>query len=222
MLVATFGPSTGWAGRSISYDGGQFILADFGPITAQQVLSYDAAEQIEWEYDGLRAWVATRDESAASVKPAPRRTPWWVWALVGVAVAVSVIAVIVLPMQMGMKAANTSDDNQSGGQNGLGADSAWVEVYRTTGGGGTYSNTSEPFTLAGGRQRLDVTVSGQSESIAVLMHIRNIESTWKSADFDASSAGSFTGNAYLKDAGQYYLETRSANCDWSAILYELR
>jgi type II secretory pathway pseudopilin PulG len=57
MIVATFGPTTGWHGKQITHEGGGFILEGHGVITASDVLSYDRRGQIEWAYAGLREWV---------------------------------------------------------------------------------------------------------------------------------------------------------------------
>ena len=57
MLVATFGPSTGWVGKTITYEDGQFAVEDYGLILAQDVLQYDCQGHIEWAYSGLREWV---------------------------------------------------------------------------------------------------------------------------------------------------------------------
>jgi hypothetical protein len=57
MLVATFGPSAEWAGKTISHENGRFTLEDFGPITPQAVLEYDRQGQLLWASDGTRAWV---------------------------------------------------------------------------------------------------------------------------------------------------------------------
>jgi hypothetical protein len=59
VLVAVFNPTTGWAGRTITYDEArrQFVLQGHGHISAQSVLDYDAQGQIEWARAGLREWV---------------------------------------------------------------------------------------------------------------------------------------------------------------------
>ena len=57
MIVARFTPATGWAGRTITYDNGQFALEGYGRLDAQDVLRYDQQGQIAWAYDGLREWV---------------------------------------------------------------------------------------------------------------------------------------------------------------------
>ena len=45
MVIATFGPSTGWVGKTITYDDeGRFTLEGVGPLTAAQVLDSDSAD----------------------------------------------------------------------------------------------------------------------------------------------------------------------------------
>lgn len=41
MLGATFGPSTGWAGKTITFEDERFILEGHGPISAAGVMKYD-------------------------------------------------------------------------------------------------------------------------------------------------------------------------------------
>lgn len=57
IVVATFGPTTGWVGRTISYEDGRFTLEGVGPLTAADVLAYDRQGHISWAYAGLREWV---------------------------------------------------------------------------------------------------------------------------------------------------------------------
>jgi len=57
MLVATFGPSTGWAGKTITREGDAFILEDHGPISAQGVMQYDRQGHLVWADQALRAQV---------------------------------------------------------------------------------------------------------------------------------------------------------------------
>ena len=57
MIVARFTPATGWAGKSITYESGQFVLEGYGLLAAQDVLDYDRQGQLAWEYEGLREWV---------------------------------------------------------------------------------------------------------------------------------------------------------------------
>ena len=59
LPVAVFNQTTGWPGRTITFEDTrrQFILQDHGPITAQDVLGYDTRGQVDWEREGLRDWV---------------------------------------------------------------------------------------------------------------------------------------------------------------------
>jgi hypothetical protein len=59
LPVATFNQTTGWPGRTITFEETrrQFILQDHGPITAQDVLSYDAQGQVDWTREGLHQWL---------------------------------------------------------------------------------------------------------------------------------------------------------------------
>jgi RNA polymerase subunit RPABC4/transcription elongation factor Spt4 len=73
MLIATFGPSTGWVGKKIVYEGDVFILEDYGRISAGNVMEYDGHGHLVWAMDGTRAWVgslATRvpPEASAAVR----------------------------------------------------------------------------------------------------------------------------------------------------------
>ena len=59
MLIASFGACTGWAGKTIAREGDAFILQDHGPITAADIMSYDAQGQLVWADEGTRAWVGS-------------------------------------------------------------------------------------------------------------------------------------------------------------------
>ncbi len=59
MLVATFGPTTGWQGREIIWDVDRFILVGHGAVPAAGVLDYDRLGQLVWASPELRAWVAS-------------------------------------------------------------------------------------------------------------------------------------------------------------------
>jgi hypothetical protein len=115
MLVATFGPSTGWQGREIIWDVDRFILVGHGAIPAAGVLDYDRLGQLVWAQPELRAWVAEvhrwetggQPAAAGAAVPAgaagaPGRRGLPVWAIVLIVVAVvfvllSVVAAVVLP-----------------------------------------------------------------------------------------------------------------------------
>lgn len=69
MIIATFGPSTGWAGKTIIYEAGRFALEGHGNLSTSDVMAYDAQGHLEWAYDGLREWVS--ESAAGQAAPAP-------------------------------------------------------------------------------------------------------------------------------------------------------
>jgi hypothetical protein len=75
MLVATFGPTTGWHGKQITHEAGSFILEGHGVITASDVLSYERQGQIDWAYAGLREWVEQLAQApSAAAQPAQQQS----------------------------------------------------------------------------------------------------------------------------------------------------
>ena len=70
MIVATFGPSTAWVGRAISFDDGRFSLEDVGQIAPRAVVDYDRQGHLQWAYGGLREWVYQ-----VAGEPAPAAAP---------------------------------------------------------------------------------------------------------------------------------------------------
>ncbi len=86
MVIATFGPSTGWVGKTITFDDEVFTLEGHGPITAREVMHYDEKGHLAWPSDEMRAWCAARagvplapaapaDSSPAIVTPQSAATP---------------------------------------------------------------------------------------------------------------------------------------------------
>lgn len=67
LVVATFGASTAWCGKTIVFSDGVFLLEDHGPIRATDVLTYDGQGHLSWAYDGLREWVVQCAEEIAAV-----------------------------------------------------------------------------------------------------------------------------------------------------------
>lgn len=59
MLIATFGPTTAWVGKTVIFEDGRFILEAQGAITPQAIMEYDRQGHLTWEYDELRGWVAS-------------------------------------------------------------------------------------------------------------------------------------------------------------------
>lgn len=64
MLIATFGPTTEWAGRTITRNGETFILENHGQITASNVMEYDEQGLLVWVSEGTRAWVGSRAKAS--------------------------------------------------------------------------------------------------------------------------------------------------------------
>jgi len=74
MIVATFGPSTAWVGKSITFDDGRFSLEGVGLLEPHAVVEYDRQGHLQWSYDGLREWVyrqAGQEVSAPAAPPPP-------------------------------------------------------------------------------------------------------------------------------------------------------
>jgi len=66
VLIATFGPTTAWEGRTLTYEDGRFVLVGHGPVNAGDVVEYDRQGHLLWAYDGLREWAYA---SAGQVAP---------------------------------------------------------------------------------------------------------------------------------------------------------
>jgi hypothetical protein len=58
LLVATFGPSTEWVGKTIEHTGDEFIFDGHTPISAADVMEYDRQGHLAWVSDDMRAWVS--------------------------------------------------------------------------------------------------------------------------------------------------------------------
>jgi hypothetical protein len=71
MLIATFGPTTAWQGKRITWEEGAFMLEGHGIVTAAEVMEYDRQGHLKWDGEGTRAWVGSR---AALRDSAPRST----------------------------------------------------------------------------------------------------------------------------------------------------
>ena len=67
MLVATFGPTTGWVGKRITFENGTFVLEDHGPIRATDVFDYERQGHIVWAMSGMRAWVSARAQAGGDL-----------------------------------------------------------------------------------------------------------------------------------------------------------
>jgi type II secretory pathway pseudopilin PulG len=117
MLVATFGPTTAWVGKTISWDGHRFVLEGYGPVPAAALVDYDQHGHLQWASADLRSWawayahweasgaaaamgaaqpqaaqpwVATRP--ALATAPAGGKKPFPAWAIV------LIVAAVLLPV----------------------------------------------------------------------------------------------------------------------------
>lgn len=97
MLVATFGPTTAWVGRTITWDGSQFVLEGQGRIPAAALVDYDQHGHLHWASAELRSWAwAYAHWEAGAVQAAPPagaaraggKKPFPAWAIVLIVVAV--------------------------------------------------------------------------------------------------------------------------------------
>ena len=76
MLVATFEPSSGCEGRTITFENEQFVHEILGLISAADVMEYDRKGWLRWPMDGMRAWVGEgRFQLQASVNTASSLLP---------------------------------------------------------------------------------------------------------------------------------------------------
>lgn len=59
VVVATFNMCTGWAGKKIIFQNGEFILEGYGRVSAAAVSTYAGAGQLDWAYAGAQSQVQT-------------------------------------------------------------------------------------------------------------------------------------------------------------------
>ncbi len=77
MLVATFGPTTTWVGKTVTYADGAFVLEGHGPIRALDVFEYGRQGHLVWPMDGIRAWVGARAQAEGGPAATPSQTAEW-------------------------------------------------------------------------------------------------------------------------------------------------
>ncbi len=75
MLVATFGPTTSWLGRTVTFENDTFFLQDHGPISATDVMHYDQQGHLVWASERTRAWVGCEVASGGKKHPTKTTTP---------------------------------------------------------------------------------------------------------------------------------------------------
>ena len=96
MLIATFNDTTGWRGKTITFDDERFLLEGHGRVSPKNIMKYDEQGQLTWATDGTRAWVRSRtfDElrEREATGPARRIGGLPVWA--AVLIVLGVVAII--------------------------------------------------------------------------------------------------------------------------------
>jgi len=249
MLIATFGPSTGWVGKKIVYEGQRFVLEGYGEITAQGVLEYDRQAHLDWAYDGLREWVGEMAASQPGILPGmvgANETPGPVSAGVqqpyqakaandgrllrnvliigGIGLAL-VLAIIVIAAVNG---APQATPDSSGGSSGGGASepSQWILVASLS---GDADKTGGVFSLQGGEQRLeyDIASTGVTEYGDMAMAGIYVMDAGTDLNTDggfpevAPDGGGADSTMMYRPAGDYYIAVNSANCNWAVNVYEL-
>lgn len=68
-VIATFGPSTGWLGKTITLENDTFVLRDHGPISASDVMQYDQQGHLVWANNETAAWVGATARATAARLP---------------------------------------------------------------------------------------------------------------------------------------------------------
>jgi hypothetical protein len=246
MLIATFGPGTGWAGKTITREGDVFTLEGHGSITPADVMGYDRQGHLVWVNDGTRAWVGAK-ASATPASPPQQVVPATSFAPdsgtaqrpeVGVKpvatviisrrllIIVGIVALVVLGIGAialflpRFSATNGADSVQSS------PTLQWVKAM-TVSGAGTYKglpHTSSPaFELSGSEQRLEYTLSGSSFVAGEIWVISTAGPDSGHSDPVVQRTGATTQSVTLyKDPGRYTIEV-GAHCEsWTVTLYDKR
>lgn len=228
MLVATFGPSTGWAGRAITYDSGLFLLADHGPITPADVMQYDRQGHLVWAYDGLREWCDEQAQQAIrQMSPtAQRGMPRWVWVVIAGAVLL-----IVLLIGAAVASAPTTSTSTSGSTSsqtdGISdtAPATLVTVFTWSGGGESNDiRNSQPFRLEGGHQVFSYTASpvvGEFALPSIGWTVLYADGSGGGEMISPSAVGPGTSDMYLS-SGTYYVSANTLDVTWSVAIQEER
>ena len=104
MLIATFGPTTAWQGKRITWADGAFQLEGEGAVTAADVMEYDRQGHLVWADEGTRAWVGSKAADSPAVSSGPGRSP-----RVKQALYVAIVALLVLNLVLLIVVAHVVD-----------------------------------------------------------------------------------------------------------------
>ena len=80
MLIATFNDTTGWRGKTITFEDEHFILEGHGRISPKNIMKYDEKGQLTWAGEGMRGWVGSRARGSRMVILAATFDPSTGWA----------------------------------------------------------------------------------------------------------------------------------------------
>jgi len=238
MIIATFGPTTAWAGKTITREGDVFTLEGHGPITPADVMEYDRKGQLIWVNDGTRAWVGSKARSAPPVErpPEPSRVPdagtasphdhgSGPKAVVTVSrrtlVITGVVALLVIiagtaafmTMRSGGRDTTAPQDNPN---------PQWVKVMTLSGPSSNYWGelphvSSAAFEVKGSEQRLESTFASHGRVDVWVVSTAGPDSDHSSPDASLIDAGSTT---IYKDPGRYLLEVESGGGAWTVTLWD--
>jgi hypothetical protein len=237
MIIATFGPSTGWSGKTITREADAFILEGHGPITAADIMEYDRQGQLVWASEGMRAWVGGRVGSGAKIDVATppqrgvaassdepsasrsatvtisRRT---LIILGGVALAVVAVLVLalVLPRFGGGAASSTASENPQR-----------VKVMTMSGPYSDYfgqsgRQTSAAFEFKGTEQEVEAVLDGEGRLDVWLVSTAGPDSGH--SDPSVVHIGPSGTTTVYKEPGRYTLEVIAGGDPWTVSIYDLQ
>ena len=121
MVIGTFGASTAWVGRTVTYDGRRFEVEGVGPTTPEAVLAYDRDGHLTWASDDTRRLTMTLVDAQHPVRAAAavqtvagparqdsRKRGFPVWAI-----ALVVAAIVLCALVAGAVLLKSSRDTQA-------------------------------------------------------------------------------------------------------------
>lgn len=237
MLIATFGPTTGWAGKTITREGDVFTLEGHGPITPADVMEYDRKGQLIWVNDGTRAWVGSRVGSGAKVDVAvpserdaavspdgpsasgsatvtiPRRTLIILGGVALVVVAVLVVALVLPRLGGGTASSTTSESPQR------------VKVMTLSGPYNEYfgrngRQTSAAFEFKGTEQEVEAVLDGEGRLDVWLVSTAGPDSGH--SDPSVVHIGPSGTTTVYKEPGRYTLDVIAGGGPWTVNIYDLQ
>lgn len=241
MLIATFGPTTAWVGKTITYDGRAFLLESHGPVPAAAVLEYDRQGHLVWASEETKELVHTVAQAAAAETTVPRGPaaveqkkglPWLL--VVGVIAVVLVVFIVAIAWSVSSMngAADQAGQAEQGATQNLGvtpaaptapAKGGLATVYTWSGGGEANDiRNSAPFALRGGHQVVTISAqqAGSDPSMTSLgWTIIAADGSGTNDMVNPASLGTTRSDYYLP-AGNYYIASNTLACTWTVTVSE--